>query len=250
MVELSLNEVKQIELDILSRFDKFCRSNGLRYSLAYGTLLGAIRHKGFIPWDDDIDVWMPRPDYELFLSTFNDDRYVFLCHEKCDYWLEFGKLTDRTTCAVPTNNAGMGVFIDVVPVDGLPQNPEKYKKKILWLFNLFTRMRFVNIWGKKNGLQSIVYRIIELIYPTKKLFQRLEATKQFFPFESSTNSWDLYHQFQSSDFDETIDVVFEDRKFRSFANYDKYLRDIYGDYMQLPPVEKRVSGHNYKFYKQ
>ena len=248
MKELNLEEIKQIELEILSCFDKFCGDNGLRYSLAYGTLIGAIRHKGFIPWDDDIDVWMPRPDYDLFVRTFNNDRFKLLCHEKCDYWQEFGKLTDVTTEAHPTNNKAMGVFIDVFPVDGLPYNPDSFKKAMRNRFAFFSRMRKVNIWKIRGGLSDLVFKTIELFYPTEKILRQFETKKQSCCFDKSTQSWDLYTQFDSSDFDDFIKVCFEGKSFCALRNYDRYLRAYYGDYMQLPPLEKRISVHQYKFY--
>ena len=248
MKELSLNEVKRIELEILVRFDSFCRNNKLRYSLAYGSLIGAIRHKGFIPWDDDIDIWMPRPDYDVLVSTFNDNRFILLCHEKCEYWQEFGKITDSRTLAIPTNNKGMGVFVDVFPIDGLPPKSEQFKKKILWLYNIYKRMRRVNVWKIDNSISSVLYKIMELFYPTRKLFDKFEEKKKSYSFLHSETSWDLYIQFESSDFDKVIDLEFEGEKFHCLENYDKYLRMYYGEYMTYPPVEKRVSGHNYKYY--
>ena len=249
MVPLSLNDVKNIELQILTVFDAFCRNNGLRYSLAYGSLIGAVRHHGFIPWDDDVDIWMPRPDYNAFVNSFTDDRYLFLCHEKSDYWQEFGKITDVLTFAEPTNNKGMGVFIDVFPVDGLPQKRViYYKKKLLRQFNIYKRMRSATIWKCDKSPISLVFKLIDVLHPTKKVFQRFENNKQRHSFNDSVFSWDLYTQFESSDFDNLIELEFEGKKFFSLANYHKYLRDYYGDYMQYAPLQKRTTGHNYKFY--
>lgn len=149
MKKLNLNEIKAVELNILKQFDQFCKNNNLRYYLAGGTLLGAIRHKGFIPWDDDIDVCMNRPDYERLLNEFpqnNDNSNLQICDIKY-------KNFDAPFCKIVANNtrvrnkflgnlANSKLWIDVFPVDGLPENIDEvnqvykkcsyYRKMLLW----------------------------------------------------------------------------------------------------------------------
>ena len=132
MKELSKNEIKTIQLDILQSIHQFCETNNIRYSLAYGTLLGAIRHKGYIPWDDDIDVMMPRPDYERFIQNypnFCDRNIVQTYNNDNSYYLWCAKVYDNRTEQItfPTRS---GVCVDVFPIDGLPDNLEDVRKYI------------------------------------------------------------------------------------------------------------------------
>ena len=136
MIELTLQEVKEIELDILKMFDAFCKKNNIRYFLAFGTLLGAIRYKKFIPWDDDVDVLVPREDYDRLLSLFqDDDRYRLYAFERnSKYAFPFAKLCDMTTklveTAYPNNGVELGVNIDIFPLDHFDDDLEEAKKEV------------------------------------------------------------------------------------------------------------------------
>ena len=139
-------EIKSLQMEILCSIHNFCVNNNIRYSLAYGTLLGAIRHKGYIPWDDDVDILMPRPDYEKFLKLYpgyNKNHTVQTYINDDSYYLAFAKVYDNRTELIvfPTRT---GVFVDIFPVDGLPDSVELsrryYKDKLKLIFNdiLFT----------------------------------------------------------------------------------------------------------------
>lgn len=137
MIELNKKEIQNIELNILLEFSKFCNENKLRYYLVGGTLLGAIRHKGFIPWDDDIDVCMPRPDYELFISNFHSDNSCLklCCNKFGNLKAPFAKLKDTRTIVVNDilvndNDIDTNLWIDIFPVDGLPDSECNRKKHI------------------------------------------------------------------------------------------------------------------------
>ena len=131
MRELSLEEVKKIGFDMLVKFDKICRENGIKYSLAYGTLLGAIRHKGFIPWDDDIDIMMSRNEYEKFLSVWKDDEYKLLTLQKgSEFWPLFSRITNPLTHLVPKKICNHGVWLAVIPYDNIPDDLAQRKRHI------------------------------------------------------------------------------------------------------------------------
>ena len=138
MQKLSHREIQLYLLDILKAVDSFCVKEGIRYSMAYGTLLGAVRHKGFIPWDDDIDLLMPRPDYERFVSMFGKEpgsRYRCLCHKegvKGDRFVHFfAKVEDVKTKSLQGRgyDYDFGLNIDIFPMDGKPEDPDLQRKR-------------------------------------------------------------------------------------------------------------------------
>ena len=153
-MELSLEEVKKTQLEILKVFASFCESNGITYYLAYGTLIGAIRHKGYIPWDDDIDVIMPRPDYNRFIREFKDNRYVLFCPESnVDCPFSYGKLYDSHTIIEEQTSCHyrIGLNIDIFILDGMPNNLQAAKKHIR---NCKYWIRLLEI-----NLKSATYRV-------------------------------------------------------------------------------------------
>ena len=134
MKELNLQELKEIEFDILKVFDAFCKEHNIRYYFAYGTLLGAIRYKKFIPWDDDVDVLVPREDYERLIAIYNDsEKYrLFSSERDANFLFPFAKLCDMTTRKIEGNQFNgveLGVDIDIFPLDYWDNNLEKAKKE-------------------------------------------------------------------------------------------------------------------------
>ena len=139
MIEIPLEELKSRQLEILTRIDKFCTEHNIQYSLAFGTLLGAIRHKGYIPWDDDIDIMMLRSDYNRFISLFYDEQLRVLSIEnESRYILPFAKVVDNNSILIEqsTMELPLGIYVDIFPVDNIPddislRNDFYRKKKIL-----------------------------------------------------------------------------------------------------------------------
>lgn len=271
---LSLKEIQKNSLGCLKFFDKFCREHNLRYSLAYGTLIGAIRHKGFIPWDDDIDVMMLRKDYnrlvESFLSHNNHERYRFINHINCkNYYYSIARLEDRKTKIVYHDNRDdgtKGCFIDIYPIDNIYDNMRG---------RLFTNWLAHKRWGWINNCKKYLYkkRKNKYIYNcfTKKLIFTLADSWMVFLSIKSKFVCDLWNMFgvipvkyqynhdnyydinnyklERRWFDEYINIAFEDGEFMSIAAYDEFLRAIYGDYLTLPPEEKRIAHHEYDAYQ-
>lgn len=259
MTEIDINDLKKIEINILKEIDGFCGKNNLRYFLCGGSLLGAVRHKGFIPWDDDIDILMPREDYERFIETFGDKTYSILSYKNNrDYYLPFAKVVDTRTCIRETlvkSVSGCGVYIDVFPLDGLSNNLLT-AEKILKKNNRKMRLNFaieLNVFNK-NIFKYCICKILRIFFNSKKLCKSMEKTSMRYKVEDSNYvgvSFGFYGKKEIMDkeiFENSIQVEFEDGKYFAPSEYDKYLSHLYGNYMQLPPIEKQVTHHSFIAY--
>ena len=245
--KLSLDEIQKRELEILKHFKNFCDNNKLRYFLSGGTLLGAIRHKGFIPWDNDIDVYMPYDDYKKFLELYKDNKQYYLCNwiKDDNYILQFDKLIDCETLLFSMGfpvKMQIGVFIDIFPLVGFPDNPEKLKKK--WKENV----EFSEEWYKYYIARDILDNIQD---PRKYIFEKkcmeysYNESKMVGTMYSSTikDVWAI----ETGCFSDYIPVLFENEYFNAPIGYNKYLTYRYGDYMKIPDEKNRVS-HSFSAY--
>lgn len=250
--EISLEERKQIQIEMLTEIDNFCRKNNLRYSLAYGTLIGAIRHKGFIPWDDDVDIMMPLPDMIRFKQIFKSDS-LYYCDVDTNrnYHYSFSRIVHKKSFSKYGLAAvSFGICIDLYPVLGLPDNYEKinnfFNRASIYLKFRLLCLKIKNCLYKYLPLHNIFsfsrvmkrYRNILFQYP-------YETTKFYF---SNGGELDMINVFDFDLFESLIDVDFEGHKFRSILRYDDYLRHRYGNYLQLPPVEQQVPYHDAHYY--
>lgn len=250
---LSLDEIKQEELKILIYFDKFCKEHNLQYSLAGGTLLGAVRHKGFIPWDDDIDVCMPRPDYERFLKIFKEDDYfalegygrVGLAEYPC-----MKLVNKKIKVQEKVREEASNLWIDIFPVDGLPENgTSKIYKKATFIRKIYTATT-ASRSASKSQLKNIVkmgikplLKVAKIDVFTSHLLNKLAKKYEY----GSTKyvgiiTWGMYgtgERISYEGFRQSIPLIFENHQFKAMSNYDEYLSGVYGDYMQLPPIEQR-----------
>lgn len=259
MKQLSGKEIKEIQLDILKSIHDFCTERSIRYSLAYGTLIGAVRHKGYIPWDDDIDVMMPRPDYERFISEYSgyNSKYNVQTYINDDsYFLAFAKVYDKRTEQItfPTKS---GVFVDVFPVDGIPEDTtirDQYiNKKLNLIFKdiLYTCNNLSYRPGNKV-LNIIKYYIKQIISPKRETtIAILEELWKSHPFSSSKYAGVIVDfdakehkgQVQREVFEKYVTAPFETLNVNIIRDYNTFLTAQYGEYMQLPPEEERVPGH-------
>lgn len=259
---LSLQEIQKIELSILIEFDKFCKENNLQYFLCGGTLLGAVRHNGFIPWDDDIDVCMPRQDYEKFftLTAFKPIRknLITSTYKKCLNCISypFIKLIDVNTVLVEkgkTQKGRSGVFIDILPIDGTPDTIGKQKAFYKKATQLRKKIVFVNTIITRSNSKSIatfVYKKLKQFFQLlfiKKLCKELDCYSKQIDFEKAENVgivlWGLYNESEVIPKSQmtTTTAQFEGFLFNSFEYQKSYLKNLYGDYMKLPPENKRIS---------
>lgn len=256
MKELTLKEIQGIGLDILKDVHEFCCNNHIKYSIFYGTLIGAVRHKGFIPWDDDIDIIMPRDDFEKFCDTYSSKEGYSLLKPRQNY-LAFARIYDtkRTTSETILPDApirGLGVSIDIFPVDKVSDEKSEFndcfdKCSAMYLEQL--RFRYsvdpiAKLLRRPKPIRSIIKKIL---YHGKidHILSKHEQLSTMFN-QKNTKHWSQltcpdpskeYHLME--DFNETVMLPFEDAEFCALKGYERILTEMYGDYMQLPPVEQR-----------
>lgn len=263
--KITLEDVKIIQMDILTAIDKFCKDHNIRYSLACGTLLGAIRHKGYIPWDDDIDIYMPREDYIRMMKEFPETyegRYKIASLEREPLWDRlFAKAYDNTTLLIENAcvNKHIGVCIDIFPIDDVPDNDQKWHSYNFWrkLHLNLLKTKYNSLNGNQSPIHKLAIALIQVLtcwYPKRKWIDYLDKLAQRNNNKGYSRCFEccqgLFQNkpFPKNLFDEIIDVVFEDRQFKAFANADTYLRNAYGNYMELPPENKRITIHDWEAY--
>lgn len=272
MKELTLREIQQECIRILEIVHRFCLSNGIPYSLAYGTMIGAVRHKGFIPWDNDIDIFIPRPDYERFCRLFHAEGLGIISENDKDSFINFCRIYDkeRTIAQVrfpSSKNYDGGVWIDVFPMDGAPDDFEAFKRKMKHLQKLFNlhlylrksmggRMAIREAYGFKEAIKlAVCHYLLPSRLCLKRVNSELRRCARVIPF-GSTGHWSQfcvlddgirnYQLIKSTE--KIIDAEFESRTFCLFNGYDLILRNIYGEYMKLPPENSRVPKGNDRFF--
>lgn len=266
--QIFLDELRRLEFNLLTMVVSICDANQLRYYLGYGTLLGAVRHKGFIPWDDDIDILMPRPDYLRLIEiidqgNFANMKMLSLQNEK-DYFYPFAKLIDTRTILYldcnQTEEVELGVNIDIFPLDGLPENI--HKSNILLITMYVLRI----IWAVSNKKfphqgKTWYIRLVKMVlavffkpFGYKRVLRVMDYFATRYAYDSSNYIgcvvWGEGPQerINRKYFTNADKLEFEGKQFVVPYDYDRYLSNIYGDYMQLPPENERISQHKWQAY--
>lgn len=263
-IDVNLRELQLVELDILKEFIDICKNLNLRYFLAGGSVLGTVRHNGFIPWDDDIDVIMPRRDYDTFLEKGQNlmQKKYFLQTYKTDpeYTMGYAKIRNSETtfieATVQKQNINHGVFIDIFPLDGYKPN-EKIKniiKKIKYkLYNIQIAKKY-NTNTVKNIKSHLLTAIFDIIYGNNTVTQLLEKKEKIathYDYDKSEYICPFFDPVKAP-----LSLVFPKdyfgnglvKKFEGIdvvipQDYDAFLKQHYGDYMKLPPEEDRKPHH-------
>jgi lipopolysaccharide cholinephosphotransferase len=259
-METQLRQLQLTQLEILKIFDSFCRKHELKYSLYAGSLLGAVRHKGFIPWDDDLDVCMDRNDYDRFLSLWETDPvngYVLQNKDNSQYFDQsFTKLRkDHTTYLEKQWQVGShhtGIFLDIFPIDRLPEGSVS-QKLFHWncmVYQLLCR-EFVPKQENfliRTGSAAILACIPKFCRASvrKRLLRRITRSRdrRDLPAIAIETLGSLRKPFAADMLDHYVRLPFEDSEFMCFAGWDDHLRRKFGDYMQLPPEQERTWKHH------
>ena len=253
--ELTLEESKSLQLEMLKEVDRFCKMHDIRYSLAFGTLLGAVRHKGFIPWDDDVDIMMPLPDLLKLKRLFKSDTMEYCDVDNHPYYsFSFSRLVSKKTY----NKTGLflksdGVCIDVYPIVSIPddcsarqfywekgqQIVDRRKWYLKWgrrFFKLSPIRFFPNYEKVMRGFRD--HMLYHIPYGSSKTYYAIAG--YLYLRDKMTYDFDI--------FGEMTQLEFEGSYYPGIAQYDKFLTLRYGDYMQLPPENQRHPYHGGHFY--
>lgn len=257
------NTLKNCQYELLEYVKKVCIENKLRYFLVGGTLLGAVRHKDFIPWDDDIDIALPRDDYNRlanYLEKNIDEKFFYQSRQTDkEYPFAYAKLRYNNTLFLQKSLKNLemhhGIFIDIFPLDGVSDNPKKQKKyfKKIRTYNYM----IISYYLRKsnyflfNKFVTFIMSIFYIFLGKKRIRDRLDKIATKYEVNDSKyvvnyfGAWGMREIIDKEYiFGENKEVFFHNDFFSSPTNYDKYLSHIYGNYMELPPVDKRVSDHN------
>lgn len=250
--KLTQSEIRQVQLEMLDELDTFCRANNIRYSLAFGTLLGAVRHKGYIPWDDDMDIIMPLPDMIRFKQLFKSKKIKYIDVDVIKHYsYHFSRI-----CYLPTYNKtgrfvkSYGVNIDIYPVVGMPETEEEIQLFLKELQPLYKkRLTFIKWRNRLSNNLSITY------FPGFDSIVRKfrDVVLNSFPYQGAKNylhagSVRRVNIFDFDVFGSMVDYEFEGHLYMGLERYDEYLTHCYGDYMQLPPVAQRHPYHGGNYY--
>lgn len=268
MKQITTEECKQIMLDILIDIDTFCRQNNIEYFLEGGTAIGAIRHKGYIPWDDDIDIAMTRPNYERFIHTFGgaySHLDLFAPELDANYFASYANVCDNRTLLEEElfehRGYDIGVKVDIFPIDACEDNIRvcnRWHYIVRMIDNILSRRhRNMAYTWKHNKINFITCSLVRLLtYPIKyrtwmrwllKIVTRCNYSTANYAYHASL-PYKKVTRCPKKVFEEYADVEFEGHKIRHLKDYDTHLRTIFGDYMQLPPVEQRVGHHGFTAY--
>ena len=267
-------ELHDATLSLLKKLIEVCDAAGVQYMLAYGTLLGAVRHQGFIPWDDDCDIMMLRPEYERFAAYCKQHArellpYKFITRQQMPptYLMTIGRFID-TRYRMETNfrhDTGIDLFLDIHPIDGAGRTREEAmevlgerRRTILEKLHRVTLPQFPEKKGLARAGSFLAWGFWTVVFMAgygKKLLDQLDALGREFPLEESDYVGSLiwvsdYHSYKKSSLEQVKQMPFEGMSVNVPVDPDDFLTAQYGDYMKLPPVEQRLAKHNYRLYRR
>lgn len=257
------DEVRKVQLEILIEFDRVCKEHDIHYNLHFGTLLGAIRHQGFIPWDDDIDLAMTRENYDKFIDIFKgnlDEKYFVQTYETDpNFFRPYMRIRKNDTVFVQRHYQDLdihhGVFIDIFPFDSVYEEKSREKKRYKYLTSL-RKLNVIKHFGvdeQANIVKKLLQKTIDKLMPqlafnrylTKVMTKRNKENLSYINLVADYSTMDNFDKYliKKDDFLDSVPANFEGHEFPIPRNYEQVLVDSYGDYMQLPPEEERIPHH-------
>lgn len=269
--KLSLNELRDVQFKGLLYLKSICEENNIPYYIISGTLLGAVKYKGYIPWDDDIDITLKREDYlkliDILEKNNNDDYEVLTMYNTKDYYYPYAKLVYKKTKLIENAKEikKMGVFIDIFPMDSFNDDIGEIFYKTRFIRNMISkRMRIKNAFKTKLleekevkvkflFIKDFIYNLVDIISrPLGYNFWVKLLDKKLSKYKNGKYLSLLYlnklNYFDTKLFSETAEYLFENNKFTSVKDYDFYLRKLYGDYVLDPPLSMQRTRHQMEVY--
>lgn len=268
MKKIQSHDIQKISLEILKDVHEFCVHNQINYTLFGGTLIGAIRHNGFIPWDDDLDIAMPRPDYERFVQQYKSSKgYQLFAREKQgdNIYIAYTRVCEMNKTYVaahtfPWSTYTTGIWIDIFPLDGMPSDINKaviHTQRANRLFWRNYRARSIRAALNRKGnlffsFKKIIWRILLPYYSVCdkliKVCKTYDYNKSSFYSNLSFAGYGFKEYCSKKALKEYTLHKFENETFYVMSGYDFALKAKYGDYMTPPPVERQVGMHGYEYY--
>lgn len=268
MIELSLDEIKKIQLEILEDVSRFCDENDIQYTLYFGSLLGAVRHGGYIPWDDDIDLAMPRVDYEKFIRSFceSSTQYKIINYDfKKRIYAQYAKISRNDTVLIEDANYNyeLGINIDVFPIDGISSNTvARYitlgSVKILHGIMAIKTVRLGSRFRSKHKNAALIalklaflwIRKVQVAIILNEIIRRIRLDHSELVMHFCFDQYRIWDSYTRQLFESTEKISFEGLNVKAIVGREQFLNNHYGDYMKLPPLKERVSHHVFKAYKK
>ncbi len=258
-------DLKKIQMDILQHICDFCKLHDINVFLSGGSLIGAVRHHGYIPWDDDIDVMMLRTDYDKFVKEYihNDNSCYKLVSFETDHKLPltFAKLIESRTVFKDelSGSYPMGVNVDIFPIDDVPEDQKlqvKLYRHVKFYINMFLlkQFTFARRRGILKNLELFIGKIALSLIPTSFFVSKIIKLSKTYNNKGSKLCgcvvWGYGRReiHPKKDLSDYILMDFEGKKFPVPVGYDGYLKAVYGNYMQLPPKDKQVTHHHFVAY--
>lgn len=247
--KIGFEEMQYLQTELLVEVDRFCSQNSISYFLAYGTLLGAVRHGGHIPWDDDSDVVMPRPDFERFLREYkeNEDFKVITYRDDEGLLYNFARIVNKNTFSLSGKSVSHGINIDIYPLEGLPEGEKPrthfLKRVYRWIYFQNFLIRAYSWFRRRNynKISSVV------LYVTRHVCRKIDCLVTKYDYQKSNYVTNIVGERKPIIFPKSVfgnsSTVFDGKQFSSPLGTDTFLTIVYNNYMELPPEDERVPYH-------